>query len=128
MIRKIINSIIGFKIIDIPYVLIIINLILILLVWIGVDVSYLYKIAAESLGYSIVFSIYILRNKQSTIGHKSAAWACIYNNSFNLIYLFLGYNKADYFSMYSNASILSIGFVLTFYLLNKKHNDHAKRS
>ncbi len=128
MIRKIINSIIGFKIIDIPYVLIVINLVLIFLVHFGVDVTYIYKLAAESFGYSIAFSVYVLRNEKSNIGHKSAAWACIYSNSFNLIYLLLGYNKADYFSMYSTAIALSAGFVFTFILLYMKQNDYAKRS
>lgn len=126
MIKKIITNIKAFKIIDIPYVLIVINLALILLVHFGVDVTYLYKLAAETFGYSIAFGVYVIKNEKSNIGHKSAAWACIYSNLFNLIYLLLGYNKADYFSMYSTATALSVGFVFTFILLYFKQN--ANRS
>ncbi len=114
------------KIINLPYWMIIVNLILILMVFVGINPLPLYESLAEVIGYSICVDWYFIKNKESNIGQKAAAWALLYNNFFNLAFVIFGIDRATYLSMYANIAILSIGFIFTFYLLNKKQNADTK--
>ena len=109
-----------------PVIMVSITLFLITGMFLGFNTSHLYPYLSEIMGYSILADIFFIKYSKSIV-QKAAAWALLYNNIFNLAYRVFGFDKTDYTSAYANVTILSVGFIFTFYLLNKKHNDHAKR-
>ncbi|HDZ04893.1 hypothetical protein LCGC14_0370590 [marine sediment metagenome] len=108
-----------------PIIMVSITLILITGMFFGFNTSYLYPYLSEIMGYSILADIFFIKYSKSIV-QKAAAWALLYNNIFNLAYRLFGFDKADYTSAYANITILSIGFIFTFYLLNKKQNADTK--